>query len=78
MVESASFSNFNAPNLMSAAGGCYHRAAILDSHRHAVRPSELLWHAREAAAQCARPDGMRMRSCQLDSTGGRRCEAMHL
>ena len=33
VVESASFSNFNAPNLMSAAGGCYHRAAILDSGR---------------------------------------------
>ena len=36
VVESASFSNRNAPNLMSAAGGCYHRAAILDADRPTV------------------------------------------
>ena len=78
VVESASFSNFNAPNLMSATGGCYHRAAILDAHKHAVRPSELLWHASEAAAQCARPDGVRMRTCELNDRGGRQCERLTL
>ena len=78
VVESVSFSNFNAPNLMSATGGCYHRAAILDSHWHVVRPSELLWHASEAAAQCARPDGVRMRTCKLNGTNGRRCERLRM
>lgn len=49
-IKGAGIANANGPNLMSALGGCYHHADIVQGHR--IRPDDLLKHALAAMAEC--------------------------